>query len=254
MLALKAVLGSWLMPLPLSLTLICCGLLLRVWGRRRSAATLVAAGVIVTFAAATGPIADALLRPLERRYQAIADAAALSPRPRFVVVLGSGYRPRSALSVTAEVDAAGMVRLAEGIRLLHQLAGARLILSGGPVRGEPPVAQGYARVAVALGISTQDMVLLETARDTREEIHAIRAYVGDAPVLLVTSAAHMPRAMACAVRSGLRAIAAPTGNLADPDPRAQWWPLGLPSGTALRRTETALHEYLGLLALELGTS
>lgn len=251
MLALKMALGAWLMPLPFSLALICCGLLLRVWGGRRSSAALITAGAVVAFAAATGPIADALLRPLEARYHAIADATALKPAPRFVVVLGSGYRPRVGLSITAELDAIGTVRLAEGIRLLRQLPGAQLVLSGGPIRGEPPVAQGYARAAAALGVPADAVIVIDTPRDTVEEIRAIRARVGDAPMLLVTSAAHMPRAMRYAARAGLRAVAAPTGNLADPEPRARTW-IPVPSGTALRRTETALHEYLGLLALELG--
>ena len=251
MLALKMALGAGLMPLPLSLTVICCGLLLRVWGRRRFGAGLIAGGAVLVLAAATGPVADALLRPLETRYHAIADAAALRPAPRFVVVLGSGYRPRAGLPITAEVDAIGMVRLAEGIRLLRQLPGAQLVLSGGPVGGEPPVAQGYARAAAALGVSAEAVIVIDTPRDTVEEIRAIRARAGDAPVLLVTSAAHMSRALAYAARAGVRAVAAPTGNLADPESRAHTW-IPVPSGTALRRTETALHEYLGLLALELG--
>jgi uncharacterized SAM-binding protein YcdF (DUF218 family) len=251
MLALKMALGVWLMPLPFSLILICCGLLLRVWGRRRSGASLITAGAMVALAAATGPIADALLRPLETRYQAIADAALLRPAPRFVVVLGSGYRPRAGLPITAELDAVGVVRLAEGVRLLRELPGAQLVLSGGPLRSEPPIAQGYARAAAALGVPTEAILVIDTPRDTVEEIAAIRARVGVAPVLLVTSAAHMPRAMAYAARAGLRAVAAPTGNLADPESPVGSW-VTLPTGAALRRTETALHEYLGLLALELG--
>jgi uncharacterized SAM-binding protein YcdF (DUF218 family) len=251
MLVLKAALGAWLMPLPFSLILICCGLLLRAWGRGRSGAALITAGAVVVLAASTGPLADALLRPLEMRYHAVADAAALVPVPRFVVVLGSGYRPRAGLTITAEVDDTGMVRLAEGIRLLRQIPGAQLVLSGGPVGGETAVAQGYARAAAALGVAAVSIVVIDTPRDTREEIAAIRARVGDAPVLLVTSAAQMPRAMAYGVRAGLRAVASPTGNLSDPNPRIRAW-IPTPSGGALRKTETALHEYLGLLAFELG--
>jgi len=60
----------------------------------------------------------------------------------------------------------------------------------------------------------------------------------------------MPRAMALCQRFGVRAIAAPTGNLTGNLEADAWLPL--PSGTALRKSETAWHEYLGLLALELG--
>jgi uncharacterized SAM-binding protein YcdF (DUF218 family) len=249
MLALKTALGAWLMPLPFCLTLICCGLLLRLAGRRRFGAALLAVGAIVVLAAATRPIADALLRPLEMRYSAVADAGTLRPTPRYVVVLGSGYLPREGWPVTAQLDDTGLVRLAEGIRLLRQLQGAQLVVSGGPESGEPAVAQGYARAAQALGVAPQSIILVDTPRDTAEEVTAIHQRVGDAPVLLVSSAAHMPRAMAYARRAGLRAVAAPTGNLVDPKPHPGAW-IPRPSGAALRKTETALHEYLGLLALE----
>jgi uncharacterized SAM-binding protein YcdF (DUF218 family) len=251
MLALKSALDAWLMPLPLGLTLSCCGLLLRARGRQRSGTGLIAASAVMVLAAATGPIADALLRPLETRYQAIADASALRPVPRYVCVLGSGYRPRPGLPITAELDAVGIVRLAEGIRLLRQLPGAHLIVSGGALHGEPPVAEGYARAAAALGVPPESIIAIDTPRDTAEEIDAIRARVGDEPGLLVTSAAHMTRAMAYSSKAGLRAVPAPTDNLSASDPRAPAW-IPAPSGTALRKTETALHEYLGLLAFELG--
>ena len=251
MLTLKMVLGVWLMPLPVSLILVCCGLLLQARGRRRWGNGLIVVGGVLVLAAATGPIADALLRPLEARYRAVLDASTLRPPPAYVAVLGSGYRPREVLPVTAALDASGVVRLAEGIRLLRQLPGARLVLSGGPVGGDPPVARGYARAAVALGVAPESFIVIDSPRDTAAEIDAIRARVGDAPVLLVTSAAHMPRAMAYAGLAGLHAVPAPTGNLSDADSPTR---LGIPapSGTALRKTETALHEYLGLLALRLG--
>jgi uncharacterized SAM-binding protein YcdF (DUF218 family) len=248
---LKLALGIWLMPLPISLLLVCTGLLLKLTGRRRVAGALIGGGVIVTLAAALGPIANGLLRPLETRYSAVLDASALSSAPRYVAVLGSGYSPREALPVTAALDGIGVVRLAEGIRLFRQLPGARLILSGGPVGDEPPVARGYALAAAALGVPAAAVILSDSARNTGEEIRALRAQVGDATVLLVTSAAHMPRAMALSRQEGLHAIAAPTGNLTRAGGPGEFW-LALPSGTSLRKSETALHEYEGLLALELG--
>ncbi|HSY05795.1 MAG TPA: ElyC/SanA/YdcF family protein [Steroidobacteraceae bacterium] len=248
---LKLALGIWLMPLPISLILVCTGLLLKLTGRRRVAGALIGGGIIVTLAATVGPIANGLLRPLETRYSAVLDASALSSAPRYVAVLGSGYSPREALPVTAALDGIGVVRLAEGIRLFRQLPGARLILSGGPVRDQPPVARGYALAAAALGVPAAAVILSDSAGNTGEEIRALRAQVGDATVLLVTSAAHMPRAMALSRQEGLHAIAAPTGNLTRAGGPGEFW-LALPSGTSLRKSETALHEYEGLLALELG--
>jgi uncharacterized SAM-binding protein YcdF (DUF218 family) len=250
---LKLALGIWLMPLPISLIVVCTGLLLKLTGRRRIARALIGGGVIFALAATLGPTANGLLRPLETRYPAILDASILSSAPRYVAVLGSGYYPRDALPVTAALDGVGVVRLAEGIRLFRQLPSARLILSGGPVRDEPPIARGYALAAVALGVSPASLILIDTPLDTDAEIHAIHALVGEAAVLLVTSAVHTPRAIALARREGLHAIAAPTGNLMIASGRGYSW-LPLPSGRSLFKSETAFHEYLGLLALSLGIS
>ena len=250
---LKMLLSAWLMPLPISLIVVCSGLLFRLGGRRRLGRTLIAAGAIFALGAATGPVADCLLRPLESRYQAVLDASVLKSAPRYVAVLGSGYRARNGLPVTAALDSDGVVRLTEGVRLFRQLPGSLLILSGGSQRGEAPIARGYELAAAGLGVPAAATILMDTPVDTAAEIRAIRARVGDSPVLLVTSAAHMPRAMMYCQRSGLHAIAAPTGNLSDPDGRETGW-LPLPSGTSLRKTETAFHEYLGLLALWLGVT
>jgi len=247
---LKLTLGPWLLPLPISLSMVCIGLLLNLAGRRRFAPVLTIAGVTLAVAATFGPVANSLLRPLEARHHAVLDASVLPSAPSYVAVLGSGYYPRPALPVTAAVDALGIVCLTEGVRLFRQLPAARLILSGGPLRGEPPIARGYAQAAAALGVPASSTILIEEPLDTGAEIRAIHAHIGDAAVLLVTSAAHMPRAMALSRREGLNAIAAPTGNLVDPTgPEVSGL---LPSGSSLRKTETAFHEYMGLLALSLG--
>jgi uncharacterized SAM-binding protein YcdF (DUF218 family) len=251
MATLKLWVGAWLLPLPISLVMVVGGVLLRFAGRRRAARILIIAGVLFGWAAAFGPLADALLRPLESRYHATLDAAALQSAPHYVVVLGSGYRPRDGLPVTAALDPIAVVRLTEGIRLLRQLPDAVLIVSGGSIRDEPPIARGYALAAKALGVPDATIILVDTPVDTSQEVRAIRERVGDGTVLLVTSAAHMPRAMLLAQLGGLRAIAAPTNYLVDPNRGADRL-LTLPSGASLRKSEIAFHEYLGLLALRLG--
>jgi uncharacterized SAM-binding protein YcdF (DUF218 family) len=249
--SVKVFLGAWLLPLPLSLLAVCLGLLLLRAGRRRTALTLLVGGALLGFGASFGPVSDALLLPLEERYAPVLDVATLSVVPRYVVVLGSGYHPRPALPVTAALDATGVVRLTEGVRLYRQLPGVALIVSGGAPRGNGPIAHGYALAAIALGVPPVSIILVDTPLDTGMEIRAIHERVGDATVLLVTSAAHMPRAMALSRADGLHAIAAPTGNLVTPSVPGTIRVPGL-SGAALIRSESAIHEYLGLLALRFG--
>lgn len=252
MFELKSFADVWLLPLPVAFIALMAGWLLRRNGRGRAGGALGGTAIALVFLPAFGPVADLLVRPLEKRYAAVVETSTLPHVPQYVAVLASGYRPRASLPVTAALDPTGVVRLSEGIRLWRQLpSGGRLILSGGPQRQEPPIARGYALAAASLGVPETAIVTLEEPVDTGEEVRAIHARVGSAPVLVVSSAVHMPRVMALAAREGLHAIAAPTDYLGDPD--SHGLRLGSPpSGTALRKSEAALHEYLGLLALGLG--
>ena len=125
------------------------------------------------------------------------------------------------------------------------------MLSGGSVGGRPPSARGYAALALSLGVSFGSMIIVDTPKDTAEEILALRNRVGRSQVLLVTSAAHMSRAMEYCARLDLNAIPAPTGQLAE-RPRISFGWTWLPSSRHLRMTEIAVHEYWGLLAFRLG--
>ena len=86
--------------------------------------------------------------------------------------------------------------------------------------------------------------------NTEAEARELRGLLHDQPFLLVTSAYHMPRAMRHMRVAGLRAQPAPTGFTARGLPLVSFgaW---LPSAEALARTQRALHEYLGLAAIEL---
>lgn len=251
MFTLKQVVGLLVMPLTCAVTLAILGLLCRVMNARRASRILLIAAVSVAFAAAFGPIGDLLLQPLERRYAAVLDASKLPSSPRYVAVLGGGYQPQDDLPVTAALNPVALVRLIEGVRLWRQLPGAKLIVSGGPGANTPPSARGYAIAALSLGVPPDSIVVVDTPLDTGTEIRELRKVLRGECLILVTSASHMPRAMAHSERLQLQAIPAPTGQLASSF--GSWGLMSLlPSGLALRKTETALHEYVGLLALGVG--
>jgi uncharacterized SAM-binding protein YcdF (DUF218 family) len=91
---------------------------------------------------------------------------------------------------------------------------------------------------------------MEHARDTDQEARDIVAVLGHSPFILVTSAYHMPRAMRLMLRAGANAVPAPTGQIVHAQHGAEL--LGLiPGSRGLHKTETALHEYLGLAAIGL---
>lgn len=252
MFAIKKIIGAWLMPLPFAIFMLLVAALLRWLGWRRSGR--VVAWLALSMAVlATSPLGgDALLYPLEARYPAIVSASTLAARPRYIAVLGSSYRPREDLPITASFDSAALARIVEGVRLWRQLPDSVLILSGGGNERYAAAAVGYRRAAMELGVPEQATILVDDALDTATEIRRLRQLVGDENVLLVTSAAHMRRAMALCERGGVHAIAAPTDHQAQPLSSSgplDWLQL---SGIHLRKTESALHEYFGLLALQFG--
>jgi uncharacterized SAM-binding protein YcdF (DUF218 family) len=214
-------------------------------GWRRTRQWLLAVAAAIACLAAAVPVGDILLEPLEHTYPPLGESGAL-PAVDYVVVLGSGYTPHDGIPITAALDREGLVRVVEGVRLMRRLGSARLVLSGGPAKGQAPSAQGYLRLARELGVPDASLVVLDTALDSAQEARAIAARLGDARFLLVTSAWHMPRAMQEMNRAGAHAIPAPTGQLTG---KPMHWGSWLPSADGLGRSERALHEYLGLAAL-----
>lgn len=244
----KQLVGVIATPLMLALLIAAVALLLRVLDRRRLSAWLLTFAVLLAYSGATSPVANALLMPLESEYPPL--DTGIAP-PRSIVVLGSYYSPRDGLPVTSTLGPDGLTRIVEGVRLARLFPEAQLIVSGGAAPGYTPSARGYARLALELGIEPERLRIIDTPRDTKQEAAAIRAMLGSTPFVLVTSAAHMPRAMRLMLAAGARPFAAPTGHRADVS--GSWTMRSvLPFASSLRDSEIAMHEYVGLLALSMG--
>jgi uncharacterized SAM-binding protein YcdF (DUF218 family) len=138
----------------------------------------------------------------------------------------------------------------EAVRLARRRPGSRLILSGGAPPGHIAAARGYAQLALDLGIEPSSLVILDRARDTAQEALDTAALLGSSPFVLVTSAFHMPRALRLMRRAGANPIPAPTAHGLRGTGFADRYGL-IPCADGLRKTEAALHEYLGLAALVL---
>ncbi len=236
-------------PLPIACLLAFAALALRLAGRLRAgrAVLLCAAGIVYL---GSIPLAgEMLLRPLEDSFPPLAP---LLPSVGYVVVLGSGYAPRDGIPVSAALDEDGLVRVTEGVLLLRSLPGARLVVSGGARHGHAPPARGYAQLARSLGVAPESIIVSDQATDTAGEARAVRALLGAAPFLLVTSAYHMPRAVLLMRRAGADPIPAPTGQRVLSGMEVSRWHALLPGAAGLRDTELAIHEYLGLAAIRFG--
>jgi uncharacterized SAM-binding protein YcdF (DUF218 family) len=224
------------------------GLLLLRGRLRRTGVSFIAAGGVMAYLASTSLVGDALLAPLERQFPAFDPAQAVGVRD--IVVLGSGYEPNNRIPVTSALDMDGLTRIVEGVRLARSRKDSRLLVSGGAPPGFAPGAQGYARMATELGIERTSIVIMDHALNTEQEATDVAAMLGQSPFILVTSAYHMPRAVRLMRLAGANPLPAPTGNLMHARHDTEGFPL-LPGSRGLRKTEAALHEYLGLAAVAL---
>jgi uncharacterized SAM-binding protein YcdF (DUF218 family) len=240
--------------LPLQFVLVCgvLGAVLlgsRRW--RRTGRVLLTLAVLVLLAASNKWVSGRLIAPLESRYPAVGDFQPGHPLParlaacRYVVVLGGGHEDGDVRPALSRLSTSARARLTEGMRLLRLLPAAKLVVSGPSDNGGPTHAQILADSAVSLGVERTRILMIDDARDTEEEAARLRALAGDAPVAVVTSAWHLPRAMALCAAQGLHALPCPTDYLYCAPPR---WRLSdftwdVPS---LERSTTAVHERLGL--------
>jgi uncharacterized SAM-binding protein YcdF (DUF218 family) len=153
---------------------------------------------------------------MERKYTPL-DIKKISEQERreirFVVVLGSANTTDSAIPESNQLDTASLYRLVEGIRIQRELPRTFLILSGGANLDPRANAAVAGRVAESLGVDSGRIVTEERPRDTAEEAEMLQPMLKDMPFILVTSAAHMERALTLFREAGTHPVAAPTDFL-----------------------------------------
>ncbi|WP_162046742.1 envelope biogenesis factor ElyC [Vibrio taketomensis] len=242
MFELKKVLSSLLMPLPAMLIIGFFGLMLIMFTRKQKTGCFVVLfSFIGIFLVSFQPVTSRLLMPLERQFTTFLP---VDKSIDYVMVLGSGHVVDDEIPPTSELSRTALMRLAEGIRIMRIYPGSKLILSGYSGGTEVSNARMMAKVALALGVSKSDIILLETAKDTWEEARQAAAFVKRKQVVLVTSASHMQRALNEFHSAGLDPYPAPTNYLAQNEIH-QFWSKYTPKAIYLEQTEQYWHETLG---------
>ncbi|MBU2495203.1 MAG: ElyC/SanA/YdcF family protein [Candidatus Omnitrophota bacterium] len=248
----KKIIGMVLSPLTLFGLLFLCGFLFcRSKSRQNIGRFLIALAAFALLVLSYQPVADRLVGPLERKYPPLINRVGL-PEIRWIVVLGGGHTSDPSLPVTGQIDETTLVRLTEGIRLQRLCPGSKLLLSGGAVYDLKTNAEIMAEVAETLGVKRNTIVLETISRDTADEAEAVGRIVGHDRFFLVTSAYHMARAMLLFENAGLRPISAPTGHLVKTGNGKRPPNFYFPRTDNLRKSEIALHEYLGILWVKTG--
>ena len=251
---LKKFVSFWVMPLPFCLTLLVIALVLSLCGKRgaRVGRWIGILATVLLLLISNKWVSNELILPLERTYVSQPELKAGDPVPadlaacKYIVVLGGGHNDLVGRAATTKLSPSALARIVEGVRLARALPEAQLIVSGpgGPVG--PTHASILARAAISLGIDPARIYQVDTARDTEDESHAVKARVGDAQVALITSGWHMPRAAALFRKSGVAVLPCPTDFMgrvnANIDPGDWTW-----DTESVERSTFAVRERIGYL-------
>lgn len=235
----------------LLLMMVLSGLLLtgrgRAWGRR-----LTLTGVAGLALIAATPISTWALLPLEQRFP-LPDMASVGPVDGIIVLGGAlmpvGSREHGAPQLNRDAE-----RLTVLPGLMRQFPQARIIFTGGsgdPRRPDDREAPFVLDLLAGWGVDTGRVMLEEASRNTWENaVNSAPSLKAGGHWLLVTSAAHMPRAMGVfrIVMPEVTFTAFPVGFNAN---RSDAGRFGLNLSDNLDRMENAAHEWRGLVAYRL---
>lgn len=242
----------WLVasPLHLLLILLIAGLLLAPRWRHGRTLTLAAATCLALIV--FSPLNALLLRPLEDRFP---HRSEVMPPPKGIIVLGGALDERIAAARDQVALNEAAERMTAGATLARLYPEALLVFSGGSgaiIGDSAKEADTAHRLWRELGVPETQMRFEDRSRNTFENAVFTREMANPQKGedwLLVTSAYHMPRAMAIFRAQGMDPIPFPVdyrtyGNSEDFRPPGD--------GTlALRNFETAAREWVGLLVYRL---
>ena len=245
---LSKILGFFAIPSNLVISIGLVGLSLLPTRLARAGRALAFASLIVLAILGLSPVGNALMIPLEDRFPRW---DATRGAPDGIIVLGGAISP----DVSAARDEVALNEAAERLTVAVELArrypAARIVFSGGSgalIYDEGAEAPFALRLLEDLGVPRARILLEDRSRNTVENAIFSKALVQPKPGgrwLLVTSAHHMPRAIGVFRKMGFPV---------EPYP-VDWRTRGAPDalrpfatlGEGLRRSDTAVREWIGLV-------
>jgi uncharacterized SAM-binding protein YcdF (DUF218 family) len=244
---LSKILPLFVMPISLVLMLVLAALLLLARGRTRIAGAALVAAMAVLWLSSTPLVAEALYRNLEARYPPL--PLDRVPEAGCIVLLGGVLSPPLQPRVDTELSDA--VDRVYKTAQLYRAGKARMVIVTG---GEQPwskspwaEAELIRDLLVEWGVPRDAIFLEGSSRNTRENAVYSRNLINSINCetsLLVTSAAHMPRAVAAFRAVGVSIVPVSTDlRVIDKGvPAARDF---LPSAAALAMTSEAIREWIG---------
>jgi uncharacterized SAM-binding protein YcdF (DUF218 family) len=249
---LSKILGFFALPSNTVIAIGVLGIMLLATRWRRTGVGLAMASVLGCAVMGLSPLGNALILSLEQRFP---PWDATRGTPDGIVVLGGAITPEVSVARGMPALNEAAERITAAVELARRYPNARLIFSGGSgalLYGEGVEAEIAIRQFEALGLPHERVVAEEQSRNTVENAVFSRLIAEPKPGerwLLVTSAYHMPRAVAVFRAAGFPVEAYPV----------DWRTRGSADalrpfesvGDGLRRTDTAVREWVGLVVYRL---
>lgn len=239
-------LAELLLP-PLSLLLLATfAALISPWRPRLGRALLVvslAAGYLLCTSAITG----SWLRYLEGRPSAAGAPSVLAEeavQPVAIVVLGGGSYFNAPEYGRDTVSRGTLERLRWAARL-HRETRIPILVSGGSPYGNTYSEAEQMRDALGDDFAVPVQWMEKRSRNTLESAYRTQALLSTegAHIVLVTHAAHMPRAVLVFRHAGFEVIPSATGYTTSPPANIGGF---LPSASGLRQARIFFHEFIGI--------
>lgn len=186
----------------------------------------------------TGSAASLLLRGLEYEYPAIGDLREYED-VSIIVVLTAAGEDEKLWPLSSRVSSASAYRVLEARRLINGCPDCRVYISGGA-----EATKLMKQLLASTGVSGDSIFEDGKSPHTYDSAVNMEKLIHQERFFLVTSAGHMPRAMAVFRKAGMNPVAAPTDFLLPDDfSRAS----GMPSPLHLHWSDLAVQEYEALL-------
>ncbi len=191
------------------------------------------------------PVSDWLCCQVEKKVVPLSetqDAGEIAVTPSRVVVLAGGARDSNS-PVSSRLSYQALGRLVGAVDLWKLFPESQLIFTG--TSRETEAMRAFAE---QLSVPAESIWEETESRDTKDHAIHLKPVLGDEPFLLVTSATHLPRALALFRGQDLDPTPAPVdfisrrGGGGDFSFRSL-----LPKAIFCHRSETAVHEMIGLV-------
>ncbi len=222
---LKKFISALVMPLSIGLSLLFLGIILLYFNKLKKAKIILTASLVWISLFGYVQFSNLLLYPLESQYKTL---NTIPKDIKYILLLGGDRYNRGW----------------EALRLYNLIPNSKIITSGYVwEKDQESGALKTAKLLMASGVKKEDIIIHSTPKDTKEEAVKVKELLGEESFILITSASHMPRALALFKKEGLNPVPSATAFEIKEEDRTY----DMPNGHAMDKSEKAWHEYLGIL-------